>query len=356
MSDRRVVIIGRGVFSSIGCDWPTFAEAVRQGTRAAIAPFPGALPDDPVPYHPLAVDPAAGEPRLEPLAVLATAAVGAALAEAGIDSGDGPLDDVGFVMSTAFGPSTALESYLETLLAKGPRAARPALFVDTLLSMPASRAGIAHRLRGSTAVLGGSDPFEVGLTWLRQGRERTIVAGGADYLSAKTVRHHRELARRSGAGRALLAQGAAFLVLEQAEHAERRGARAIAELLGAWGASEPQDVAVPWSGAGASCALEAAMRGALADASVAPAEVSLVALAAGDDASEVGEAAAVHSVFEGRPTLLRSKRMFGEALGGSGGLSLLAALAALEGSGGVALVNAYEMSGAVSSVVIRAVR
>ena len=353
MSDRRVVITGRGVFSPLGCDWPAFAGAIRKVSKAPVAPFPGALPDDPVQYHPLAVDPAEASPRAEPLSALVTAAVGAALAEAGIVCGAAPIDDVGLVVNTAFGPSGAVESYLETLLAKGPRSARPALFVDTLMSMPASRAGIALGLRGSTAALGGSDSFEVALTWLRQGREHTIVAGGADYLSAKSLRHHRELARRSGAERARLAQGAGFLVLEEAEHAERRGAHAFGEVLGAWGASEPQAVAVPWSCDASGCAFAAAMRGSLADARVAPGGVALVLLAAGDGVSEEGELAAVRDVFEGTPALLRPKRLFGEALGASGSLSLLAALAALEGARGVALVNAFEMAGTVSSVVVR---
>jgi 3-oxoacyl-(acyl-carrier-protein) synthase len=98
------------------------------------------------------------------------------------------------------------------------------------------------------------------------------------------------------------------------------------------------------------------MRGALADAGLTPGDVSLVALAAGDDASEGGELAAAREVFEATPALLRPKRLLGEALGASGSLSALAALAALEGAGGVALVNGFEMGGAVSSAVIRVTR
>ena len=357
MSARPPVITGRGVFSPLGCDWPSFAASVRAGRTAPVAPYPGAVPDDPILFHPLAADPPAEgtSTRSEPLSALATAAVRAALDEAGIAVGGGPLDDVGLVMSTAFGPSTAVESYLEVLLTRGPRASRPALFVDTLLSMPASRVGIALGLRGSTAVLGGSDPFELALTWLRQEREHTVVAGGADCLSPKCLRHHRALAGRSGAQRALLAQGAAFVVLEEAGHAQQRAARPLAELLGAGAASEPQDAAVPWSGDPGGGAFAAAMRSALADATVTAGDVTLVALAAGDDASEAGELAAVRDVFGGPPALLRPKRLFGEALGASGGLGLFAALAELEGSGrpGLGLVNAFEMGGAVSSLVVR---
>ena len=349
---RRVVITGRGVYSPLGCDWPSFAAAVRAGERAPAGHFSGALAGDPVPFHPL-LD---GETVLdgEPLSALATATVRAALSEAGIHANGAFLDDVGLVMSTVLGPSTAVEAYLERLQAGGPRASRPALFVDTLLSMPASRVGIALRLRGSTAVLGGSSPFELALDWVRHGREHTVVAGGGEYHSPKCLRYYRVLAERSGADRALLAQGAAFVVLEASEHAERP----LAELLGAGAASEPQEAALPWNDDPEGRVFALAMHAAVSDAGIAPSDIQSVALAAGDDASEAGELAALRSVFGerfGSLTLLRPKRLLGEALGASAGLSLLATLAVLETDGqpGVALVNAFEMGGAVTSLAVR---
>lgn len=364
---RRAVITGRGVCSPLGCDWPPFAAAVRARTVSPVAPFPGALPDDPVLCHLLSdpevlADAASGRdgPSREGLSALATVAVREALTEAGISLDGTPLDDVGLVMNTVLGPSAAVEAYLERLQEKGPRASRPALFVDTLLSMPASRVGIALRLRGSTAVLGGSSPFELALDWVRRGREQTIVAGGSEYHSPKCLRYYRALTERSGAERAHLAQAAAFLVLEAAEHAQERGALPLAELLGAGAASEPQEVALPWSADPEGRAFACAMRGALADAGVEPGAVQWVALAAGDDASEAGELAALRAVFGDKfasLTLLRPKRNLGEALGASAGLGLLAALAHLEENAGaqpaVVMVNAFEMGGAVASLVLR---
>ena len=359
----RVVVTGRGVLSPLGCDWPSFAAAVRAGAGAVAGPFPGALPDDPILCHllsnPQALTPASGREG-EPLSALAIAAAKEALAEAGVPLDGATRDDVGLVMNTIFGPTTALEAYLERLWFGGPKAGRPALFVDTLLSMPASRVGISLRLRGSTAVLGGSSPFELALDWLRGGREHTIVAGGGEYQSPKCLRHHRAQAKRSGAERALLAQGAAFLTLEAADHAGKRGAAPLAELLGAGAASEPQQVILPWSADREGRAFAWAMRAALADAALEPETVRSVALAAGDDSSEVGELTALRAVFGRRAdslTLLRPKRLLGEALGASAGLSLLATLAHLEGGdaagSAVAVVNAFEMGGAVSSLVLR---
>ncbi len=357
----RVVITGRGVLSPLGCDWTSFAAAVRARQAAPVAPFLGSRADEPPLCHPLS-DPSAlvrdGAKRAgEPLTALAIAAAEQALREAGIAPNGAPLDDIGLVMSTALGPSGAVESYLESLLEKGPRASRPALFVDTLLSMPASRLGIALRLRGSTAVLGGSSSFELALDWVRTGREHAVVAGAGDYNSPKCARYYRELARRSGAERALLGQGAGFLVLESAGRASGRGARPVGEILGAGAASEPQEVSVPWSVDPEGRAFAAAMRGALAEARVATEDVGLMVLAAGDDAAEAGELAAVRAVLghaSDRP-FLRPKRLFGEALDGSAALSLLASLAELEAAHPtLALVNAFEMGGAVTSLLMRA--
>ena len=361
---RRAVITGRGVLSPLGCDWPSFAVAVRSGAAAPAGPFPGALAEEPVLCH-LLSDPEAPARTAsgregEPLSALVTAAAREALAEASVPLDGAPLDDVGLVMNTVLGPSTAVEAYLEQLWSGGPRAGHPTLFVDTLPSMPASRAGIALRLRGSTAVLGASSPFELALDWVRGGREHTVVAGGAEYQSPKCLRYHRALMGRSQAERPLLAQGAAFVVLEASDHARKRGATPLAELLGAGAASEPQEVALPWSADRQGRALACAMRAALADASVEPEAVWSVALAAGDDANEAAELNALRHVYGTHAdsiALHRPKRLLGEALGAAAGLSLLATLAELEerGEGGptLAVVNAFEMGGAVASLVLR---
>ena len=118
-ANRRVVITGRGVLSPLGCDWPSFAAAVRAGDAASAGPLPGALLDDPILCYclsnPEALAPFASGREAEPLSTLAIAAAKEAMDEAGIASEGSPLDDVGLVMNTVFGPSAAVEEYLEQL-------------------------------------------------------------------------------------------------------------------------------------------------------------------------------------------------------------------------------------------------
>jgi 3-oxoacyl-(acyl-carrier-protein) synthase len=163
------------------------------------------------------------------------------------------------------------------------------------------------------------------------------------------------LTERSGTARAAPSQAAAFVVLEAAGRAQA----ALGELLGSGGASEPQRVSVPWSSDLEGRCFVQAMREAISDAGLDPGDISTVALAAGDDASEACELVALRGVFGARRhslQLLRPKRQLGEALGAGAGLSLLATLAWLEAGGGpsVALVNSFEMGGAASSLAVRA--
>jgi 3-oxoacyl-[acyl-carrier-protein] synthase II len=353
---RHAVITGRGAICAIGADVPSFEAAVRAQRAATPTLAPGcSRPDAPLSYViPEGVLPAGK--RDEPLSTLAIATVGQALSEAGIQPSEMPHDDVGFIMSNFLGPSGPVESYIEALEIKGPRPMKPTHFVDTILSMPGSRVGIEYKLRGSTAVLGGSSSFELALSWLRQGREHTVVAGGGESLSPKCTRYHAELVRRSGVERSPLGQGAAFIVLESSQSADSRGRQVYGEVLGAGAASEPQDVSVPWSVDPSGRAVELSMRAALPDAGIEEDDITLVVLAAGDAESQACEMAGVERLFGARTSQLevrRPKQFFGEALGGSAGLCLLAALVELRSTGGIAIVNCLEMGGAVTSLVVR---
>lgn len=356
MRTRHAVITGRGAISALGPDVTAFAAAVRARRAATPSPAPGSTGLDVPLCYALPQGLLPDGKRDEPLSSLAIAAASQALAEAGIDGGGEPLDDVGFIMNNVLGPSGAVESYLEALAVKGPRPMKPTHFVDTILSMPGARVGIALKLRGSTAVLGGSSPFEPALSWLRQGREHTVVAGAGEFLSPKCIRFNRELASRSGAERARLAQGAAFLVLEAPEHANQRAAQCFGEILGSGAASEPQAASVPWSVDPEGRAFELSMREALADAGVAQDDITMIGLAAGDSTAQLCETAGAERVFGSRMASIevrRPKQLFGEALGGSSGLCLLATLVELESVGGVAIVNSLEQGGAVASLVVK---
>ncbi len=360
---RSAAITGRGVLSPLGCDWPSFVAGVRNARTPDAVAYEGSEDVGGLPHHALS-DPDAvyaddAKRRVDPISALSIAAARAALEDAGIsaagagDSARPPLDDVALVMNSDCGPVIAVERYLERLAERGPRASRPAMFIDSLLSMPASRVGIALQLRGSTAVLCGSNPFELALDWLRADREHTVVAGGAEYLSPKSARYLQELSTRAGGELALFGQAGAFLVLEETEHAAARGATAYGWLLGSGSASRPQPPARPWPDGEAAGAWSRAIGEALADADVAGENIDAVVLTAGDDEAEAVEVEAVRAALgHDVAVALRPKRLLGDSLGAALAVSLLALFATDAGERTV-LVNSFTWGGGVSSLIVR---
>ena len=150
------------------------------------------------------------------------------------------------------------------------------------------------------------------------------------------------------------------MVLESAERAASREATSLGELLGVGAAAEPQEVSVPWSVDPKGASFARSMRAALEDSGLERDDVRTLILAAGDDTSEQIELAAVDEVFGAAAAsleLIRPKRLLGETLGAAAGIAMLAALAGLgEGPPAeprCAVVNAFKMGGAVSTLVVR---
>jgi 3-oxoacyl-[acyl-carrier-protein] synthase II len=127
-----------------------------------------------------------------------------------------------------------------------------------------------------------------------------------------------------------IGEGAGAMVLESLEHAGRRGARPLAEVLG-WGAScDAHHMTAPHpEGTGAA----AAIRAALADAGVAPEAVGFVnAHGTGTPHNDVSEARALAAVFGERAPRLAvtaNKGAVGHLLGSSGAIEAVATVLAL---------------------------
>jgi len=132
-------------------------------------------------------------------------------------------------------------------------------------------------------------------------------------------------ARRNGM---VLGEGAAVFVLERADEARARSATPLAELAGFGMTADAADMVLP-SGEGA----VAAMRAALAEARLPPAEVGyLNAHGTGTRVNDRVEAGAIRAVFgtgAARPAVSSTKPMHGHAIGASAAIELLACLMAL---------------------------
>ncbi len=220
-------------------------------------------------------------------------------------------------------------------------------------SMPnTTAAGISKHfgLRGpsmtySTACASGSNAIGEALRMIQYGRVDAVVAGGADSqfdpvimdafqrIGALSSRHDapHEASRPFDAGRDgfIMGEGAAFLVLEEREHAEARGARIYAELAGYGTNCDAFHIVMPRrdGSVAAGCMSEA-----LADAGLDPAEVGHInAHGTSTPRNDQAEAKAIAQVFGATPPPLTApKGVVGHMFGAAGSFEAVVTVLSLE--------------------------
>jgi len=269
----------------------------------------------------------------------------------------------GTYMGTGFGCIDATWDYLLPVLRAGAGDASPFLFSESVANAPAGHSAIEIDTRGASFTFTCGDASALvavsrAADAVRTGRVDVAWAGGIDLMVPPLV-HVLALL-----GVPFLGEGAACFVVEEAEAAARRGARALAEIAGGALLSDPLAGANRWSRDAA--AYERCMRRALGATRspaldpgsgevTAPATVrepepsrveSLFLHAATDSAARQAEADAAASVCPGTPVthVTDVTGMFGAC----GGFALAAATAAH--CTGDRLVTAASWGGALASV------
>jgi len=124
-----------------------------------------------------------------------------------------------------------------------------------------------------------------------------------------------------------VAEGAATLILEEAERAKRRGAHIHGEVIGFGTSCDGQHVTQP-----SADGMAKAMKNALADAQVAPDQVDYInAHATATDIGDIAESQATLQVFGERVPISSTKGHTGHTLGACGGLESAFCLAMMNG-------------------------
>ncbi|MBH5338411.1 3-ketoacyl-ACP synthase [Streptomyces pactum] len=360
----RVVITGVGLVSPAGRTPAELWEAYRAG-RAPVRCADG-LRLSAVDFDPDRYLTRRQRRRMDRLAQFGIAATADALAGAGIAAGGAEAEAVGVVFGTGTGPMEAMQRFTEPLLAEGPAAADPAVFPNTVYNQAAGQIAMHLGLRGPTSTLSvghatGAAVLAYAADLLAAGHADVLVCTVADTLTEQVGRAYAALgaasARPEGApadGRFTLAEGGVAVVLERRSAALRRGATVLGEVLG-YGMASDASRARLWDARGRG--VERAMRAALDDAGLVPADVRAVWLAAaGLTAADTAESAAVHRLFglSPEPELYAPRSVLGEPMGVGGALTL--ALALHQGrSGGdrPVLLNSSSLGGSHVCLAVR---
>jgi 3-oxoacyl-[acyl-carrier-protein] synthase II len=314
-----------------------------------------------------------GEGNLRPLdriSRIVTSAAQRALDAAGFSRQLRAEREVGLVLGTMFSGLRTIAEFDRRGLTRGPSYISPLDFANTVINAAAGQTAIWHDLRGVNTTVAGSaasglQAIANAADLIRSGRADALLAGGTDELCFETLLGfaragylcaggERPLpfdARRRGFA---LAEGAALVLLEEAESAAARGARVLAEVRG-HGAAFDSSRGV--EGARSARAVARAVTAALADAGVRPEEVDALSAAAnGSLPGDAAEAAGIAAALPGRAATLpvsAIRGLLGEALGAAGAFQVIDLLEAMA-DGRLPGVAGFERGDAGFPLAVRA--
>jgi len=252
------------------------------------------------------------------------------------------------VAATGVGGLTTLEENCHIFYEKGPSRVSP-FFVPMM--MPNATAGVISMRYGftgpafcvSTACAAGTNAIGEGVRLIRDGSADVVIAGGTEAFTAVTVAAFARmgaLSRRNddpaSASRPfdvdrdgfVIAEGAAFLVLEPMERALARGATIHGEVAGYGRNSDAYHITAPSpGGAGAARCMQLALE----DAGLEPAEIGHInAHGTSTDLNDSAEAEAIRKVFgDAPPPVTAPKGVLGHMIGGAGAAEAVISLLAL---------------------------
>ncbi|MCJ8139607.1 beta-ketoacyl-[acyl-carrier-protein] synthase family protein [Falsirhodobacter halotolerans] len=266
-----------------------------------------------------------------------------AIAQSGLNF-DGHLGyEAGVVLGTAAGGVNTWDDNYRTVYEEGKNRVHPFVVPKLMNNAAASHVSMEFNLKGpsftvATACASSNHAMGQAFWMIRSGATSVMVTGGSESMlcfgGIKAWEGLRVMSRdacrpfslnRNGM---VQGEGAAIFVFEEFEHARRRGAEILAEVIGFAMTSDAADIVMP-NKQGASRAIA----GALRDARLNGEEVGYInAHGTGTAANDKTECAAVADVFgphADRLMMSSTKSMHGHLIGGTGAVELLACIMAL---------------------------
>jgi len=357
VTNRRVAITGLGVVSPHGCDVGEMFDRLVRGESAVrritlqskagnFDTVGAAVPGEP--WTVLTRAQLATSDRLTQYAILAAAS---AIRDANLDLAAEDRDRIGVAVGTSLGGAISQEAAYADILGRGASRLSPFTLVKVMYNGPAAHLGMTHEIAGPSLTYTttcSSSAVSIGeaMRQIRHGYADVMLAGGAEalfaFVSIKAWQALQVLAPERADNVAatcrpfsrdrngtVLGDGAAFVVLEEYQHAIARGAPIYAELAGYGICNDCSHMTQP-SVAGQS----RAMRLALEDAQLAPSSIDYInAHGTGTLLNDLTETQAIKAVFGAHSRALAvssTKSMHGHLVGSAGALELVISTLALQ--------------------------
>lgn len=357
---RRVVVTGMGAITPIGLNVDEFWDGVKQSkvgigpiTKFDVTDYKAKIAAEVKGFQGRNyMDPKTAK-RMELFAQYAVAATKEAVEQAGLDMEKEDPYRVGTAVGSGTGSLQAIERNVLRIESKGPSRIEPLMIPMMISNMASGNVSIYFGFKGKsinvvTACATGTHNIGEAFRTIQYGDADVMIAGGTEAcvspigvggFAALTALNTTEDCSRASIpfdkDRAgfVLGEGAGVVVLEELEHAKKRGAAILAELVGYAATSDAYHITSPAEdGMGAANAMIYAMR----DAGVKPEEVDYInAHGTSTHHNDLFETRAIKIAFgdaQNHALVSSTKSMVGHLLGAAGGVEFITCVKSIQDS------------------------
>lgn len=359
-TERRVVVTGLGAVTPLGHEVEAFWSSLIAGQCGVtrIARFDPSQYDCQIAAEVKDFDPGSGLPtpkeirRTDRFAQFAAYAGAHALRDSGLDLDKVNRDEVGVFIGSGIGGLQTVSEQCRVLLERGPDRLSAFMIPMLILNMGSGLFSMYHKLRGpnfATCSACATSNHALGEAWrtIKMGDAQVIFAGGAEAtivpigiggfcaMRALSTRNddpaHASRPFDKERDGFVMGEGAGVLVLEELEHAKRRGAKIYCEVAGYGNTADANHVTAPSpDGEGAA----RCMRMALRNGGLNPEDISYInAHGTSTPQGDIAETQAVKTVFGAHARALAvssTKGATGHMLGAAGAVEMIVCCKAIQ--------------------------
>jgi 3-oxoacyl-[acyl-carrier-protein] synthase II len=359
MSKRRVVITGLGAVTPVGLNVKDTWDNILAG-KSGVAPltvfdtsdfsvhFGASIKN----FDITTILPRKDAKKMDTFIHYGIAAGKEAIDDSGIEITDDNADRIGVAIGSGIGGLPGIEAGYDAYLKGGPRKISPFFVPSNIINMIAGNLSIMYGMKGPntaivTACSSGTHNISSAGRMIQYGDADVMIAGGAEMSTSKTglggFAAARALSTRNDDPTAasrpwdkdrdgfVLGDGAGIVVLEEYEHAVKRGAKIYAELIGSGMSSDAYHMTMPSKGGegAARC-----MVNAMNDAGISADDIDYInAHGTSTPAGDAAESQAVRTALGNaadKVAVSSTKSMIGHLLGAAGGVEAVFSILAIQ--------------------------
>ena len=369
--ERRVVVTGLGAITPIGNNVEEFWKGIKEGkcgideiTKFDTTNFKVKLAAEVKGYNPEEYFDRREAKRLDLYSQYAMIASREAWKDSKLDKEKENMERVGVIIGSGIGGVNTIEEEQRKCLEKGPDRVSPMYIPMAISNMATGNVAIDIGAKGEsiamvTACASGTHCIGESFRMIKHGYQDIVIAGGTESsitpLSIAGFANIKALSRSEDKNRAsmpfdkerngfVMGEGAGILILEEYEHAKKRGAKIYAEIVGYGATSDAYHITSPAPGGeGGARAIKVAMK----EASVKPEEITYINVhGTSTHLNDMCETQAIKTALgeeNAKKVMISStKGHTGHLLGAAGGVEAVVCCKAIEDSFVPATIN-YEV-------------